>query len=190
MTNRMFRAACSAAVLGMLTVSEAAFAQDQTKKSAKGGADQKFATEAAQGGMAEVQMGQLAKDKASSDAVKQFGQRMIDDHTKANDQFKSIASQEGITLPADIGPKHQAAYDRLSKLSGTAFDQAYMKHMVMDHKEDVADFKKEAASGHNAAIKKFASDTLPTLQSHLQMAQDTASKAGASAGHSMDHSSK
>jgi putative membrane protein len=183
MSSRMYRAACSAAVFGILTFS-AASAQDHAKSgSGAGGADQHFAMEAAQGGMAEVQLGNLAKDHASGDAVKQFGQKMVDDHSKANDQLKSVASQSGVTLPTDIGAKHQAELDRLSKLNGAAFDRAYMQLMVRDHRKDVADFQKEANSGKDANLKKFASETLPTLQMHLQMAQQAASgNAGAHSG--------
>lgn len=171
----MLRAASLVAVFGML-----AFAQQSgaASKSDISTADRKFAMEAAQGGMAEVQLGQLAKDKASSDAVKQFGQKMVDDHTKANDKLKSIAEQSGITLPTTIDAKDHADMDRLSKLSGESFDRAYMDHMVKDHKKDVAAFQREANSGKDANLKQFAADTLPALQEHLRMAQDTAGKTG------------
>jgi putative membrane protein len=141
-------------------------------------ADHKFATDAAEGGMAEVQLGQLAVSKASSPDVKNFGQRMIDDHSKANDQLKSWASGEGFTLPTSIGAKNQATYDRLSKLSGAAFDKAYMQDMVKDHEMDVKAFEHESQSGSNASLKSFASSTLPTLQEHLRMAKETDSKLG------------
>ena len=139
-------------------------------------ADHKFATEAAEGGMAEVQLGQLAVSKASSPDVKNFGQRMIDDHTKANDQLKSWASGEGFTMPTSIGAKNQATYDRLNKLSGAAFDKAYMQDMVRDHETDVKEFEHESQTGGNSALKSFASTTLPTLQEHLRMAKDTEAK--------------
>jgi len=106
--------------------------------------DAAFAIKAAQGGLAEVKLGQLAAEKASSPDVKAFGQQMIDDHTKANDQLKAVAESEGMTLPTDVNGKQQAMYDRLSKLSGAQFDSAYVKDMVMDHQEDVKEFAKEA----------------------------------------------
>ena len=183
MITRILSAASSALFLGFIVFSAAALADDPGTKTAKSSSDQRFAVEAAQGGMAEVQLGQLAKDKASNDAVKKFGQRMIDDHTKANDQLKSVASESGITLPTDVSAKDKAEMDRLSKLSGDAFDRAYMQMMVKDHKKDVAEFQKEANNGKDEKIKKFASDTLPTLQSHLQMAQDTAAKIGSQSAH-------
>jgi putative membrane protein len=100
----------------------------------------------------------------------------VDDHTKANDQLKSIASKKGVNLPTDIGAKNQAMYDRLSKMSGAQFDAAYVQHMTMDHKKDVADFQKEASNGKDPAIQSFASQTLPTLQDHLKAIQNIHSR--------------
>jgi putative membrane protein len=134
--------------------------------------DSHFAKKAAQGGMAEVKMGQLAADKGTNDAVKAFGKRMVDDHTKAGDELKDAASKENITLPDDVDAKDKTAYDSLSKLSGAAFDRAYAHHMVRDHEEDIAEFKKEANDGKDGAIKSFASQTLPTLEDHLKQARE------------------
>jgi len=134
--------------------------------------DSKFVMEAAQGGMTEVKLGELASTNATSPEVKRFGQRMVDDHSKANEQLKSIASQKGIDLPTDVGSKNQAAYDRIAKLSGEEFDKAYMQLMVSDHKKDVSEFQKEATSGKDQDVKAFASTALPTLQEHLRLAQN------------------
>jgi putative membrane protein len=139
-------------------------------------ADQTFAMKAAQGGMAEVKLGKLATEKASDPDVKQFGQKMVDDHTKAGDELKQIASGKSISLPTDLNAKDQALYDRLSKLSGSEFDKEYMSHMVSDHKTDVSEFKKESDRGSDSDLKSFASKTLPTLESHLQMAESTYAK--------------
>lgn len=149
-----------------------------TATSSKSMGDTHFAKEAAQGGMAEVKLGQLAQDKGSNDAVKSFGKRMVDDHSQANDKLKGIASQENVTLPTDISAKDQATYDRLSKLSGAAFDRAYARDMVKDHQTDIAEFQKEANSGKDSALKGFASDTLPTLQEHLKLAKQMMSSVG------------
>jgi len=138
--------------------------------------DSTFATKAAAGGMAEVKLGELAKTNASSADVKSFGERMVTDHSKANEQLKQIATTKGMTLPTSLNAKDQATYDRLSKLNGAEFDAAYMKDMVADHKTDVSEFKKEADKGTDTDLKQFASSTLPTLQEHLQMAESTASK--------------
>jgi putative membrane protein len=134
--------------------------------------DAHFAKEAAQGGMAEVKLGQLAQEKGSNDSVKNFGKRMVDDHSKAGDKLKEVASRENITLPTDISAKDQATYDRLSKLNGAAFDRAYARDMVKDHETDVAAFQKEANAGKDDSLKGFASETLPTLQDHLKQAKE------------------
>jgi putative membrane protein len=134
-------------------------------------ADELFVMEAATGGMAEVALGKLASEKASSAKVKEFGQRMVTDHTKANDDLKAVAAKKNIVLPSSIDAKHQATMDRLSKLSGTAFDRAYVADMLRDHQMDVAAFRKEAQSGQDPDVKAFAASTLPTLESHLSAVQ-------------------
>jgi len=141
--------------------------------------DAAFAKEAAIGGMAEVELGTMAKEKAASNDVKQFGDRMVTDHGKANDELKQWAQQKSVTLPTELDAKHKATRDRLAKLSGAAFDKAYMHEMVMDHQHDVAAFKRESTSGKDTDLKAWAGKTLPTLQEHMKMAQDTAAKVGA-----------
>jgi putative membrane protein len=133
--------------------------------------DRKFMEKAAEGGMAEVKLGQLATQKAGSDQVKQFGQRMVDDHSKANEQLKQVASEKGVTLPTELDKSTQREYDKLSKLSGADFDREYMKHMVSDHKKDISEFKSEANKAKDADVKQFASSTLPTLEEHLNLAK-------------------
>lgn len=134
--------------------------------------DKKFVKDAALGGMTEVELGKLATQKASSDAVKQFGQKMVDDHTKANDQLKEIAGKENINVPDSLDSKHQSRINKLSKLSGPDFDKAYIKDQIKDHQSDVSDFKNEAQYGSDPNIKQFASNTLPTLQEHLSTVKD------------------
>jgi putative membrane protein len=138
--------------------------------------DKKFAMEAAMGGMAEVKKGQLAVEKASNPDVKAFGQKMVDDHTKANEELKEVASKESIDLPTSLDAKQQAMVDKLSKLSGAAFDKAYMKDMVKDHDTDVKEFQRVAQNGTDTAIRDFAAKTLPTLQEHQTMARDVQAK--------------
>lgn len=141
--------------------------------------DQTFARKAAQGGLAEVRLGQLAVSNGSSQRVKDFGQRMVDDHTRVNDKLRSIAGKDDLMLPTDLSTKDQALLKRLSGLSGAEFDKAYMDEMVKDHQADIADFEKEADSGRNSDLKSFASSTLPMLQEHLRIARDTAGSVGA-----------
>jgi len=140
------------------------------------GADHTFVTKAAIGGMAEVKLGTLATEKAANADVKSFGQQMVDDHGKANDELKQLASTKGITLPTDIDAKEQAKYDRLSKLSGAEFDRAYMREMVSDHRTDVAEFRHESEHGSDPDVKAWAAKTLPTLEHHLQIAESTDAK--------------
>jgi putative membrane protein len=139
-----------------------------------------FVTKAAQGGLAEVELGKLASDKASNEQVKQFGQKMVDDHGKANDQLKSLAQTKNIMLPTDLSPKDKALRDRLAKLSGPAFDRAYMRAMVTDHTKDVNEFRMESKSGADPDVKSWASNTLPTLETHLKMAEDANRAVGTS----------
>jgi putative membrane protein len=105
--------------------------------------------------------------------VKKFAERMVQDHGKANDQLKQLASSKGLNLPTDLDRSARREHDKLSKLSGADFDREYMKHMVSDHKKDVKEFSDEAKSGKDSDVKQFASSTLPTLQQHLQLAQQT-----------------
>jgi putative membrane protein len=134
--------------------------------------DKKFAKDAALGGLTEVELGKLAAQKASNDAVKQFGQRMVDDHSKANEQLKQIAGKSNIEVPAALDSKHQSRVDKLAKLSGPAFDKAYVKDQLKDHERDVDDFKSEAQNGSDPNVKQFAMQTLPTLQEHLSAVKD------------------
>ena len=134
--------------------------------------DREFAKKAAAGGVAEVKLGQLAMDKATSDTVKNFGKRMMDDHRKANEQLKRTAARENIELPTEMNEHDQDVYNRLSQLSGAEFDKAYARDMVSDHKQDIATFKTESDNGKDQAIKDFAFRTLPTLETHMKLARE------------------
>jgi putative membrane protein len=132
-------------------------------------ADRNFANTAAQAGLAEVAEAQLALQQSSNQDVKNFAQRMVDDHSKANDQLKSIASQEGLSVPASPSSADQRKAQALQKLSGAAFDKRYVSDQDAAHKEAVALFTKESKNGKDAALKSFAAQTLPTLQDHYRM---------------------
>jgi putative membrane protein len=138
--------------------------------------DSSFIRKAAEGGMAEVKLGQLAKEKASNQTVKDFGERMVKDHSKAGDELKEVASKKGISLRDSMNATDKALYDRLSKLSGGEFDQEYMRAMVKDHEEDAAEFRRVSQSAKDPEVREFVSKTLPTLEEHLRLARDTASK--------------
>jgi putative membrane protein len=134
--------------------------------------DVAFAKDAARRGMAETKLGKLAEDSGSSEAVKTFGTRMAAEQTKAGDKLKEVAALEHITLPTDLAPKDQATYDRLSKLSGADFDRAYALDTVKDHQQDLQAFEREANRGGDAAIRGFASETVPRIQQHLEQAKE------------------
>lgn len=139
-------------------------------------ADHKFAMGAAMGGMMEVELGRLAAEKGASDEVWQFGRRMVDDHTKANEELMQLASSKGMTLPTAHDPKHASEMQKLSALTGEKFDREYVKMMVKDHRKDVGEFQKEASRGADPDLKAFASRTLPTIQEHMQMIQRISDK--------------
>lgn len=181
--NRLFTALFVFAFAGAMTATSAFAQQDKdsngTAMSSKHSAgtavsDKTFVKKAAEGGLAEVELGQLATQKASSDDVKKFGQRMVDDHSKANDQLKQVAAQEHIDLPTEPSAKDKATKARLEKLSGEQFDHAYMRDMVKDHRTDVTEFAHEAKMGKDPAVKSFAESTLPTLREHLKSAEKIA----------------
>jgi putative membrane protein len=134
------------------------------------GDDAAFLKMVAQANLAEIAVGKLAVARGSSDAVKQYGQRMIDDHTKANDEVKKLAQSKGITLPTEPDAEHKAMADKLSSLSGAAFDEEFMSGMHADHAKVVAMFQDKAKNATDADVRAFASKTLPTLQQHLQSA--------------------
>lgn len=133
--------------------------------------DRNFIMDAAMGGMMEVELGRLAAQQGASDAVKQFGQRMVDDHSKANEELMSLAQSKGITLPAQLDDKHREHLTKFSSLTGADFDRAYVKEMVSDHHKDVSEFEKQTTRGTDPDLKAFASKTLPTLQEHMRMAE-------------------
>ncbi len=133
--------------------------------------DQKFMMDAAKGGMMEVQLGQTAQQKASSEEVKNFGKKIEQDHSQANKELMELAKSKNVSLPTDVG-NEKAMMDKLSGMSGTAFDKAYVKAMVRDHKKDVKEFERQSTSGMDSDVKAFAAKTLPTLKEHLRMAED------------------
>lgn len=145
-------------------------------------ADRAFVLEAARGGIAEVEKGKLAASKGANAQVKAFGQQMVDDHSKANDELKQLAASKGIAVPTETDAHNKAMLAKLKKLNGAAFDRAYISDMVKDHTEDVAHFKKEAAQAKDPQVRAWAAQTLPTLEHHLQMARE-ASKALSSGAH-------
>jgi putative membrane protein len=133
--------------------------------------DEKFVMSAAQGGMTEVKLGELADQKARRDDVKKFGQRMMEDHGKGNDALKSLATKKSLNLPEQLDATHAGTIDRLSKLEGDQFDKAYIDEMIKDHKTDIEEFEEAGKTTKDAELKVFIAKTLPTLRSHLSHIQ-------------------
>ena len=158
-----------------LAMTAPAYAQDAQKPAAaahKMAGDEHFVTDVAYAGMAEVELGKMATEKASKDEVKKFGQRMVDDHSKAGDELKTIAQTKNITWPTDLDAKHKALRDRLMKLSGEGFDRAYTQEMVAGHQKVAAMLKTESTSGKDPDVKAWAAKTLPTVEDHLKQARE------------------
>jgi len=151
--------------------------------------DRKFLNEAADGSMAEVELGKLALQKAADAGVKKFGQRMLEDHSKANDELRQLAAGKGVDLPQAPSAKNRDLKRRLASLRGTAFDKAYMSDMVADHKEDVAAFQRESNWGRDPQVKSFATQTLPTLRDHLKHAQEISPKTTSALGGTVQNAS-
>lgn len=135
--------------------------------------DAEFAVAAADGGMLEVRLGELAQTNGSSEKVKELGKMMIKDHSAANDELKGIASQKNISIPGTLSEKSQKKYDDLAKKKGEDFDKAYSEAMVKDHKDDIGEFQDETEKGHDADLKAWATGKLPILQHHLSMSEQT-----------------
>jgi len=146
--------------------------QDEAAQSKADIADAHFAKAAAQGGMAEIQLGKLAADRGSNSVVKAFGERMVAQHGAAGDQLKAASQQANIVLPSTVSSKDQQIYDRLARLNGSDFDRAYADDMVRDHEQDLNEFQNEANNGKNSSIRAFAAQTVPMIQEHLNQARE------------------
>ena len=142
------------------------------------GADKKFVENAAMGGMLEVKLGEVAKEKAQNPDVKAFGERMVKDHSAINDKLRAVAEKKGIKIPDQLDKKHQEWVDTFSKMDAKKFDKEYMDLMVKDHKRDVEAFQKEAKEAEDPQVKEFASTTLPTLKDHFEQAKKVKKELG------------
>jgi putative membrane protein len=153
--------------------------------------DSAFARAADEANLTEVKLGQLAEEKGTTQTIKDFGKRMVTDHSRAEDALRTAAAKDKVSLPGSLDANDQALYNSLSKLSGNAFDRAYQHDMITNHENDIAAFRHEANDGKDAAIKTFASETLPTLETHLHLAKEMSQSPSAqksSAGGNSRHS--
>lgn len=174
-------------VAGLLAVLAPAFAAQNDAKGSLSQQDQKFAMDAAAGGMMEVEAGQLATTKATNQAVKDHGKMMVTDHTKANQQLTQIATQKGLSLPKALPADHKQHRDKLASASGAEFDRMYMAQMVKDHEKTIALFEKQAKNGDDPALRTFAEQTLPKLRQHLEHTRTLATTVGADHGNHSGH---
>jgi putative membrane protein len=140
--------------------------------------DKVFLQKASEGGMAEIQLGQLAAQKGNSGEVKEFGQKMVEDHTRLNDQMKPIADTLGVNAPKHLNKADQAEYEKLSNLSGDAFDQEYITDMVKDHRKDLHEFRREETATSNPDLKQAVSQAEQIISQHLSMIQGIAQQKG------------
>ena len=141
--------------------------------------DKMFLRKAAEGGMAEIQLGQLAAQKGGSDEVKQFGQKMVDDHTALNNDMKPFCDSMGVKPPTKLSKKDQMEYDKLNGMSGDAFDKEYLSYMSKDHHNDVKDFKAEQMSAGDENLKAAVGKGLQVVQQHTMMVDQLAKSKGA-----------
>ncbi len=140
--------------------------------------DKMFLRKAAQGGMAEVQLGQLASQKASSQEIKDFGAKMVKDHTELNEEMKPIADSMGVMLPKKLAQKDQAEYDKLNGLSGNDFDSEYLTYMVKDHHMDLREFRMEASSTTDPTLKTAVEKGAKVIREHSNMVDSLAKSKG------------
>jgi len=162
------------ALLGgcLVLAASASFAEERNKgDTGQPVTDEQFMLKASEDGLAEVNHGNLAAQKAQKPEVKQFAQRMVQDHSKANKELLDLANKKTFKVAKDMGAKHQAVQQKLTALSGAEFDRQYMQHMVEGHEKAVALFKGEAKNGKDQELRSFAEKTLPTLEEHLKMAR-------------------
>ena len=146
--------------------------ENQAQRGQLSASDYRFLEKAARGGLEEVELGQLAEQKGSSEPVRKFGQRMVTDHNKLNDQLKQIASQKGATIPTALSHHENSTIQHLESASGANFDKDYAKDMVKDHRQDVKEFQDAAKKLDDADLRAFAQKAVPILQEHLGMAEN------------------
>ena len=184
--KKMMQGMILGALLGVgLSFGSASRAQDKDKDTvdvgkksaspsvsgADANADHKFLLMAAQGNLAEIQMAQLAKQKSQNNQIQNYAQRLIEDHTTANNQVMQIVQKKGLTMPKTPPADAMAMMKKMKGMSGAKFERAYMQDMIKDHTKDIADYSNEAQHGYDDDIKQYAATTLPTLKAHLDLVQ-------------------
>ncbi len=164
-----------AVILLLVAVSQVAAAQQEPQgtqeKATVSAGEQEFMINVAQDGMFEVKAGKLAEEKATNQKVKDFGARMVHDHSAANDQLRVLAEKKEVELPQELDQEHQKIYDEIASTPKENFDAKYMDTMVKGHEKAVSLFEKEKIEASDPELKAWVTQTLPTLQEHLKMAR-------------------
>jgi len=171
MMRKLARLASMFVVAGLVMLGTGIFAQSQEPP--VNSHDKSFVSNAAESGLAEVELGQMAQSKASSDKIKNFAQKMVDDHGKVNDELKDCAQKLGVNVPDHMSVTEKGEKTKLDMYSGDHFDRAYISDMIKDHRDDIAAFQREVREGQNPDLKAFAEKNLPTLKEHLRLAEKT-----------------
>ena len=168
--------AVSAAVVASGQQAPAPATRPTGKPPALASGDREFIQTVAKGGMAEVALGELAGARAANADVKQFGLRMVQDHGKANEELAQLARDKRVEPPKEVDRTQKSVHDRLAKLSGDAFDRAYVEEMVKDHRKDVKEFERQSTRAKDTDLKAWVDKTLPTLRDHLKMIENISAK--------------
>lgn len=174
-TSAFARLVTTFAVFSLSLSPLAATAQEKGKNLSK--ADQHFMAEAYQGGLAEVQVGELAKTKATTAEARTLAERLVSDHQKSNEELKQLAESKAITLPTEPKAASQALMKTLEKKEGAAFDKIFAQDAVKDHKKDIGSFQQIAKETKDDDLKKFVEKTIPVLKEHLALAETAERKA-------------
>lgn len=170
----MKRSLLAAMAVGIVTLA-AGFCQADDKITDN---ERDFLRAAARGGMVEVKLGESAASQGKDGGVQTFGKRMVEDHNHMADELKALAKKKDVGLPDELGEKHKTMIDDVKKKSGSDFDKAYIKMMIHDHQEDLADFRKMSNDAKDGDIRAFATKYTSMIEEHLQMARDEAKSLG------------
>lgn len=177
LAGTLFMTSCNDATDSAKTESDSTgMVHEQTEMKPTGNSveeDANFVVTAAEGGMMEVQLGQLAQRNSKSPKVKQFAKMMVDDHSKANTELKALASSKTIAIPDSLGQSKREKFNEFMNKKGADFDKAYAEFMVEDHKKDIDNFKKQGEKGNDSELKNWAAGKVATLEHHLHIAEET-----------------
>jgi putative membrane protein len=170
-------AACVVLTPGSLLAQDTSTNAPKAEQGRVASRDTRFLNDAAQSNLMEEQLGRLVAEKSANASIKQFGQKLVQDHSAANQQLAQIAQNKSVTLPTQLDRRHERAIDRLKALSGNEFDRTFLRDTIRDHERDVREMERESKSGTDSQFKEYASTQLPIIQQHLSQARSLYSQA-------------